>query len=126
MNTRTALASSALALTVYGCAGTTGSPPAAGLKVQPASANIDSWIAPGDLLYGDAVRAINQRDYARALDLLQAARDNAPGDVRILNAFGVIYDKLGRFDLSQRYYAEAQAVAPASPIVAHNLAYSKT
>ena len=28
-------------------------------------------------------------------------------DIRVLNAFGVVYDKLGRFDLSARYYDEA-------------------
>jgi hypothetical protein len=82
-------------------------------------------IAAVDLFYGDAVAAINRRDYARALDLLQTARAHAPQDARVLNAFGVVYDKLGRFDLSQRYYAEAQTADPASRIVAENLAYSK-
>jgi len=83
-----------------------------------APANID------DRLYADAVRAIDQRDYGAALDLLQAARDRRADDVRVLNAFGVVYDKLGRFDLSSRYYAQAQALDPGSPIIRQNLAYS--
>lgn len=77
-----------------------------------------------DRLYADAVRAIDQRDYGAALDLLQAARERKADDVRVLNAFGVVYDKLGRFDLSSRFYAEAQAVDPNSAIVRENLAYS--
>jgi hypothetical protein len=75
--------------------------------------------------YGDAVKAIEKRDYARALDLLQAARARTPDDVRVLNAFGVVYDKLGRFDLSARYYALARVIDPDSTIVANNQAYSR-
>ncbi|HTX50477.1 MAG TPA: LytR C-terminal domain-containing protein [Caulobacteraceae bacterium] len=77
-----------------------------------------------DRLYSDAVQAIDQREYGVALDLLQAARDRKGDDVRVLNAFGVVYDKLGRFDLSSRFYAQAQALDPNSPIVRENLAYS--
>lgn len=74
--------------------------------------------------YADAIAALNVRDYARALDLLQMARAKKPDDVRVFNAFGVVYDKLGRFDLSARYYAQAKALDPGSVIVARNLAYS--
>ena len=78
-----------------------------------------------DGLYGDAVKAIDHRDYGSALELLQAARERAPGDVRVLNAFGVVYDKLGRFDLSGGYYAQAAALDPGSTIVANNESYSR-
>lgn len=77
-----------------------------------------------DRLYDRAAQAIEARDYALALDLLQLAAQRAPSDVRVLNAQGVVYDKLGRFDLSGRYYARALKVDPSSPIVAHNMAYS--
>jgi hypothetical protein len=79
---------------------------------------------PDDSEYASAARAIEGRDYSAALDYLQAARERKADDVRVLNAFGVVYDKLGRFDLSSRYYAQAQALDPTSPIVAQNLAYS--
>jgi hypothetical protein len=125
MNTKRAIISSLLAATAYGCVGVSGGPAPKTLKIRPVATNGGAEIAPGDLLYGDAVGAIDRRDYGRALDLLQAARDKSPRDVRILNAFGVVYDKLGRFDLSQRYYAEARAIDPDSTIVAHNVAYSK-
>lgn len=79
---------------------------------------------PDDSQYASAAHAIEVRDYTVALDYLQAARDRKADDVRVMNAFGVVYDKLGRFDLSARYYAQAQALDPGSPIVAQNLAYS--
>ncbi len=75
--------------------------------------------------YQSAARAIKQRDYGLALDLLQDARIREPNDVRVVNAFGVVYDKLGRFDLSARYYAEAAKIDPSSAIVRNNLAYSR-
>ena len=84
----------------------------------------DASYSRQDGYYSSAVSAISRRDYAGALDFLQTARAHDPGDVRILNAFGVVYDKLGRFDLSARYYAEAAQIDPSSWIVARNRAYS--
>jgi len=78
-----------------------------------------------DLYYSAAVRSIEARDYAQALDYLQTGRAIAPDDVRVINAFGVVYDKLGRFDLSRRYYAQAKALDPSSKVVGNNLAYSE-
>jgi tetratricopeptide (TPR) repeat protein len=77
-----------------------------------------------DRLYARAAQAIAARDYALALDLLQVAAARAPDDVRVLNAQGVVYDKLGRFDLSGRYYTHALRIDPQSTIVAHNQVYS--
>jgi hypothetical protein len=79
---------------------------------------------PEDRLYHAAAKAIEARDYGGALDILQLARQAAPNDVRVLNALGVVYDKLGRFDLSARYYAQASAADPGSTIVAANIRYS--
>ena len=78
-----------------------------------------------DADYASARAAIERRDYADALDWLQSARARNPNDIRVLNAFGVVYDKLGRFDLSTRYYQQALAIDRSSEIVAHNLAYSQ-
>ncbi|KSB90062.1 hypothetical protein AS593_02335 [Caulobacter vibrioides] len=77
-----------------------------------------------DRLYGRAAQAIRARDYALAMELLQLAATRAPTDVRVLNAQGVVYDKLGRFDLSERYYARALETDPHSRIVLGNMAYS--
>jgi len=80
--------------------------------------------AAEDRLYADAVRAIDKRDYGQAIDLLQVARENRPGDPRVLTAMGVVYDKLGRFDLSDRYYDQAEKADPGSRIVALDRRYS--
>ena len=96
------------------------------VKIEPVRVNTATPDVLADAgLYQDAVQAVGQRDYARALDLLQAARARQPDDARVWNAFGVVYDKLGRFDLSPRYYAKAAALDPGSPIVANNQSYSR-
>src|SRR5690349_18355104 len=76
-------------------------------------------------LFFKAVPPLNLRRYALALDYLQAARAQKPADVRVLTAFGVVYDKLGRFDLSARYYGQAAAVEPQSKIIAADMDYSR-
>jgi len=81
--------------------------------------------ATSDRLYADAVAAINKRNYGEAIDLLQVARDGHPDDARVLTAMGVVYDKLGRFDLSDRYYAQAEKADPGSRIVALDRQYSQ-
>lgn len=104
---------------IFGCA--LFDPP---LDVRAIQSPAGPVLAPDDALYQAAVRAIVTRNYGLALDYLQAARQKQRTDVRVLNAFGVVYDKLGRFDLSARYYAEAKKLDPASAIVTSNLAYS--
>ena len=109
-------------LATAGCA--TSPQRAAWVETRPLEVSAGRQVSASDGYYAGAVAAIDRRDYAAALELLQLARARAPGDVRVFNAFGVIYDKLGRFDLSARYYAQAAALEPASPIVAANVAYS--
>ena len=92
--------------------------------LRPVSPTSDPDLATDEVDYQGAVRAITNRDYGRALDYLQAARSLEANDVRVLNAFGVVYDKLGRFDLSARFYDQALAVEPQSAIVLKNVAYS--
>lgn len=94
------------------------------VKVEPVHRGGEQLMATEDSYYAAAAGAIGRRDYAQALDLLQAARARNPQDVKVLNAFGVVYDKLGRFDLSARYYAQARALDSSSPILAANIAYS--
>jgi hypothetical protein len=118
---RTALAA-ALLMGAAGCAHLPRS--AEWVKITPITPKAAGEAPASDGYYAGAVAAISRRDYAAALDLLQAARARDPRDVRVLNAFGVVYDKLGRFDLSARYYAEGRALAPDSPVLASNLAYS--
>lgn len=94
------------------------------VEVRPVQAASSRPLTRKDRYYQSAVGAIANRDYALALDYLQTARAADPTDVRVLNAFGVVYDKLGRFDLSRRYYEQARVLAPDSAVVATNEAYS--
>ena len=106
------------------CSPTFGSDPK--FEVRPVTSATDTTLPPSEGEYQSAVDAIVKRDYALALDhRLEAAKAIEPGSARVLNAFGVVYDKLGRFDLSARYYAQAQVADPKSQIVAKNTAYSK-
>jgi hypothetical protein len=102
------------------CASVLGGPD---VKIRPVDTALTT--APRDALYESAVAAINERDYGRALDYLQAAKAKDPRNVKALNALGVVYDKLGRFDLSARYYTQARAIEPDSKIVAENQGYSR-
>lgn len=86
---------------------------------------VQTDLRPSIGYYERAVTAINDRRYALALEYLQAARNQKPDDIRVLTAFGVIYDKLGRFDLSARYYGQAAALDPKSRIIAADMDYSR-
>lgn len=94
------------------------------VKVRPVDTGTLTG-SPYDRFYEGAVSAIKDRNYALALDYLQEARARTPRSVKVLNALGVVYDKLGRFDLSARYYAQAREIEPASRIVAENVGYSR-
>jgi hypothetical protein len=95
------------------------------VKVRPVDTMQTLTGAPRDALYESAVSAINERDYGRALEYLQAAKAKDTRNVKALNALGVVYDKLGRFDLSARYYAQARTIEPDSKIIAENMGYSR-
>ena len=96
------------------------------VKITPIPANL-APVAPNaaeDRLYAHAVKSVGARDYGAALDVLKMAQEARPADARVLNAMGVIYDKLGRFDLSARYYDLAERADPGSMVVAINRRYS--
>jgi Flp pilus assembly protein TadD len=121
------LLASALALAVGGCSHFPRFDLASLVKIRPVSSEKLTAPAPfaaEDRLYASAVRAIDQRRYGEALDALQVARSARPGDPRVLTAMAVVYDKLGRFDLSDRYYDQAEKADPGSRIVALDRGYS--
>lgn len=59
-----------------------------------------------------------------ALAEFRTALRHDPNSVRALNGVAASYDRLNRFDLSERYYQLALAVEPDSPQTLNNLAYS--
>ncbi|MEY4254946.1 MAG: hypothetical protein RLZZ141_173 [Pseudomonadota bacterium] len=109
-------------VSLAGCAGAF--TPKSWVQIQPIVTKSEADPAQQHDDYNAVLRAIDLGDYATALSLLQVARAKRPDDVRIINAFGVVYDKLGRFDLSARYYAQALEMDGQSAIVANNLRYS--
>lgn len=62
--------------------------------------------------------------YGMALKSFRTALAREPSSIDLLNAVAATYDKLGRFDLSERYYARAIAIDPRSVPTLNNVGYS--
>lgn len=62
--------------------------------------------------------------YGMALKNLRVALVREPKSIDRLNAVAATYDKLGRFDLAERYYARALGVDPNSVQTLNNIGYS--
>jgi hypothetical protein len=80
--------------------------------------------AKGGDAYADARRQLDEGNVALAIDGFRQVLRTNPRSVDALNALGVAYDRLGRFDLSRRYYDAALQIEPANAKVRHNLALS--
>ena len=59
-----------------------------------------------------------------ALSAFQRAHFESPADSQIVNALGVTYDRLRRFDLAQKYYRQALLLDGGSASTLNNLGYS--
>ena len=62
--------------------------------------------------------------YGMALKSFRVALAKEPRSLDHLNAVAATYDKLGRFDLAERYYARALGVDPDSVQTLNNIGYS--
>jgi len=62
--------------------------------------------------------------YGMALKNFRVALVNEPRSLDRLNAVAATYDKLGRYDLAERYYARALGVDPNSVQTLNNVGYS--
>jgi len=62
--------------------------------------------------------------YGMALKSFRVALVREPKSLDRLNAVAATYDKLGRFDLAERYYAQALGVDPNSVQTLNNIGYS--
>jgi tetratricopeptide (TPR) repeat protein len=94
------------------------------LKITPVGPNTAPLANRIEPLYTQGRTALLAGDLAAALEFFHAARRAGPDDVRVLNGLGVIYDRLGRFDLSSQYYQRALSLDPRSEVLAQNLALS--
>ncbi|RST29692.1 tetratricopeptide repeat protein [Sphingomonas ginkgonis] len=63
---------------------------------------------------------------ALALEAFRKGLREDPTSVDALNGMAACYDRMGRFDLSRRYYEDALAIAPGDPRLYRNLALSLT
>jgi tetratricopeptide (TPR) repeat protein len=69
-------------------------------------------------------KQFSQGLYGMALKNFRVALVREPTSMDRLNAVAATYDKLGRFDLSERYYARALGVDPDSVQTLNNIGYS--
>jgi LytR cell envelope-related transcriptional attenuator/Tetratricopeptide repeat len=87
-------------------------------------ANGEPVVAPGPDAYGEGKLHLLNGNYGLAVRPLRAALRNQPGSPEILNALAVVYENLGRRDLSQLYFAQALAADPGSVQTLNNIARS--
>lgn len=75
-------------------------------------------------LYDHGKRQLAAGNAGLAIDAFRRALRADPNSIDSLNGLGVAYDRIGRFDLSRRYYEQALGLDPNSAMVLHNLGYS--
>ncbi len=75
-------------------------------------------------MYEKGKAHFNAGQFGLAVNEFQAARAETPSSVEILNGLAATYDRLGRFDLADRYYKEAVALDPKNAQTLNNIAYS--
>jgi tetratricopeptide (TPR) repeat protein len=66
----------------------------------------------GDAAYVSAISYVNEHDYAKALTSLERAERAFGPHPDVLTYIGYTYRKMGRYDMAERYYREALAIAP--------------
>jgi len=66
----------------------------------------------GDLAYVAAISYVNEHNYPKALKALARAESAFGPHPDVLTYIGYTYRKMGRYDMAERYYREALAIAP--------------
>lgn len=79
----------------------------------------------GESYYDRGKAYLAAGDYGAALDAFRMDISKNGPNVNALNGLGITYDKLARYDLSEKYYEQAYELQPESPITLSNLAYSQ-
>jgi hypothetical protein len=90
------------------------------LEVRPLTVGF----ATGGTEIEEAKRHFLLGNVAMASEIYRAVLRHRPKDTAALNGLAACYDRMGRFELSRRYYEEALAVDPSSPTTRHNFALS--
>ncbi|GGE11174.1 hypothetical protein GCM10011529_16920 [Polymorphobacter glacialis] len=102
---------------------------AASLQARPAvPENVRTNALNTPVPTGDAYQTgrglLSVGDVTSAMAAFRQALVDTPQSIDVLNALGVCYDRLGRYDLSRTYYDTALAIEPNAPLVLNNLGYS--
>jgi len=66
----------------------------------------------GDRAYVTAIAFVNEHNYPKALKSLERAETAFGPHPDVLTYIGYTYRKMGRYDMAERYYREALAIAP--------------
>jgi tetratricopeptide (TPR) repeat protein len=80
--------------------------------------------ASGSDLYEQGKRQLQAGHAALAIDAFRRASRAQPDSIDALNGLAVAYDRIGRYDLSRRYYEAALGREPTSAMLLHNLGFS--
>jgi hypothetical protein len=78
----------------------------------------------GSELYEQGKRQLQAGHAALAIDAFRRASRVQPDSIDALNGLAVAYDRIGRYDLSRRYYEAALGREPTSAMLLHNFGYS--
>ncbi len=91
---------------------------------RPLLANGEPVMNGGADSYEKGKQNLFAGNYGLAAGQLRAALRNDPMSLDILNALALTYERLGRHDVSQKYFAQALAVDPSSVQTLNNIARS--
>ena len=84
----------------------------------------ESLAAPAGDRYQEGKTHFEQGRYGLAVAAFRAALQDESASVRALNGLAASYDRLGRFDLAERYYVRALALEPKFVQTLNNMGYS--
>jgi len=109
----------AMMLAVAGCTSSEGQ-----LQIRPTPAPISGLSRPVPYRIAEAQGHFALGNVALALESYRKAARDEPQNVDALAGIAACYDRMGRFELSRRYFEAALAVAPTDPRVLGALATS--
>src|SRR5687767_1972656 len=110
-------------LAVSGCAADR---PDAKLAVRSIAGDHSKLLATTDAgrAYGAGKRHLVEGATGLAIDAFRHAVRLDPKSIDALNGLAAAYDRIGRFDLSRRYYEQALGIEPNAQFILANLGYS--
>lgn len=94
------------------------------VAVRPLASPLAAGRQPLNIRVAEGRAQFALGNVALALEAFRKGLREEPASVDALNGMAACYDRMGRFDLSRRYYEDALAIAPEDPRLYRNLALS--